>query len=224
MFPSLAVLSLVLPLALIAAGVIALVERGNRRRRALLMWRAAQVSASRWYPVAPDQWLLRVAHHLFPGQPGRLGETCGGQWNGRGMRVFDYNYVVSNGKSQSTLTGNLVVLTLPVALPQLTVRRESGVLRTLRHHGLELENQQFNERFRVDCFDDRYGSAVMHPRMMECVLCNPGLQWHIAGNAFVTWSTGSFVVPDVFARLQAMTQLIDLIPPFVLRDYGRPVS
>ena len=48
------------------------------------------------------------------------------------------------------------------------------------------------------------------------------LEWQIAGNAFVSWSVGGFAVPDVFARLDAMTRLIDLIPPFVLRDYGQP--
>ncbi|WP_410785305.1 hypothetical protein [Kribbella sp. C-35] len=37
-----------------------------------------------------------------------------------------------------------------------------------------------------------------------------------------TWSVDGFAVPDVLARLDAMTRLIDLIPPFVLRDYGQP--
>ena len=139
------------------------------------------------------------------------------------MCVLDYTYVTSNGKSTQTHRVHLVAVTLPVALPALTVMHESGLNRMLRGRDLELENAQFNERFRVECDDDRYGSAVMHPRMMECVVRNPGLEWQIAGNAFVTWGLGDFAVGDVFARLEAMNQLVDLIPPFVLRDYGGPV-
>jgi hypothetical protein len=215
-----AVLSLLLPLVL-SAGVIGLVVWTKRRQRAFQLQRAGQVASVGWYPVPPNPWLLQVAGGLFPqGTPGNLGETYAGAYNGRGLCVLDYNYVVSNGKSQSTHTGNLVALTLPVALPPITVMRESGLRRMFRGHDLELENAQFNERFRVECADDRYGSAVMHPRMMECVLGNPGLEWQIAGNAFVSWSHGPFAVPDVFARLDAMAQLVDRIPPFVLQDYG----
>ncbi|WP_427889297.1 hypothetical protein ACQHIV_38690 [Kribbella sp. GL6] len=219
-----AVLMLLLPLVLVA-GVIWLVVWTNRRRRAFQLQRAGQVAAAGWYPVPPNQWLSQLAEGLFPqGSPGDPGETYAGEFNGRGLCVLDYNYVVSNGKTQSTHTANLVALTLPVALPPVTVMRETGLRRMFRGHHLQLENQQFNERFRVEVTDDRYGSAVMHPRMMECVLANPGLEWQLAGNAFISWSDGGFSVPDVFARLQAMTQLIDLIPPFVLRDYGGPVS
>lgn len=210
-------LSLVFPLVLLA-GVIALVVWSARRRRARLTHRAAEVASVGWYPFPPSPWLLQVAANLF--REGEPGEAYAGTYLGRGMCVLDYSYTTSNGKTQQTHTVNLIALTLPVALPPLTVRHESGLPRVFRGPDLELENELFNDRFRVECVDDRYGSAVMHPRMMECVLFNPGLEWQIAGNAFVAWGVGGFAVPDVFARLDAMTRLIDLIPPFVLRDYG----
>jgi hypothetical protein len=214
-----AVLSLLLPLAFLA-GVTALIAWTVRRRRALRLQRAAQVASAGWYPVPPSPWLLQIAASLF--REGEPGEAYAGVHLGRSLCVLDYTYVTSNGKTQQTHTVNLIALTLPVALPPLTVMHESGLRRVFRGRDLELENEQFNERFRVECVDDRYGSAVMHPRMMECVLFNPGLEWQIAGNAFISWSVGGFAVPDVFARLDAMTRLIDLIPPFVLRDYGQP--
>ncbi|GAA3136367.1 hypothetical protein JOF29_001230 [Kribbella aluminosa] len=209
-------LILLLPAALIS-GLTMLVVYAARRRRNELMQRAMQVQSVGWKPVPPNPWLTEIAANLF--REGNPGETYAGEYNGRGMCVLDYTYVTSNGKTTQTHHANLVALTLPTALPPITVTRENG-LRMFRGRDLELENQQFNERFRVECLDDRYGSAVMHPRMMECVLANPGLEWQIAGNAFISWSNGSFAVPDVFARLQAMTQLIDLLPPFVIEDYG----
>ncbi|MGZ0151387.1 hypothetical protein ACXJJ3_30335 [Kribbella sp. WER1] len=213
-------LSLLLPLALLA-GLIWLVIWTNRRVRARQLQRFAQVQSVGWYPVPPNPWLAQIAANLF--RDGTPGESYAGEYNGRGLCVLDYSYVTSNGKTTQTHRVNLVALTLPVALPPVTVLRENGLRRMLRGGDLELENEQFNERFRVECADDRYGSAVMHPRMMECQLSNPGLEWQIAGNAFVSWATGSFEVQDVFARLQAMTQLVALIPPFVLQDYGGPV-
>jgi hypothetical protein len=213
------VLSLLLPLAMLA-GVIWLVVWSNRRSRRLRMQRFAQTQSVGWYPVPPNPWLAQVAANMF--REGRPGESYAGTYNGRGMCVLDYSYVTSNGKHSTTHRVNLVALTLPVALPPITVMRENGLQRMLRGKDLELENEQFNERFWVECLDDRYGSAVMHPRMMECQLHNPGLEWQIAGNAFVSWTRESFSVPDVMARLDAMTRLVDLLPPFVLRDYGGP--
>ncbi|HEY3557320.1 MAG TPA: hypothetical protein VGL05_07650 [Kribbella sp.] len=212
-------LSLLLPLVMLA-GLIWLVVWSTRRARARARARFAQVQSVGWYPVPPNPWLCQVAANLF--KKGKPGEMYVGQYNGRGLCVLDYTYVTSNGKSTQTHRINLVALTLPVALPPITVMRDNGLRRMLGGRDLELENQQFNERFRVECLDDRYGSAVMHPRMMECVLRNPGLEWQIAGNAFVSWGRDAFAVPDVFARLDAMTRLVDLLPPFVLRDYGSP--
>lgn len=210
-------LSLLLPLAMVA-GLIWLVVWSGRRARARALQRFAQVQSVGWYPIPPNPWLVQVAANMF--RDGDPGETYAGVYAGRGLCVLDYSYVTSNGKTTQTHRVNLVALTLPVALPPITVMRENGLRRMLRGSDLELENTQFNEQFRVECLDDRYGSAVMHPRMMECQLRNPGLQWQIAGNAFVSWSSESFAVPDVFARLDAMTHLIDLLPPFVLQDYG----
>lgn len=210
-----------LVLMLLVLGLVALVLRNGRRRRALAQERAAQAAASGWYLVPPDPWLLQIAGSVFPAG-GDVTEAWAGSYRGRGMYLFDYRYVTSNGKTQSTHHVHFVALHLPVALPPLMITRETGLRRMFHGRDLELENAAFNEQFRVDCDDDRYGSAVMHPRMMECVQYNPALEWLISGNAFVTWGVGGFHVPDVHARLEAMTRLIDLIPPFVLRDYGQP--
>ncbi|TDW15682.1 hypothetical protein [Kribbella kalugense] len=220
MFAPFAVVSLLIPLVMLA-GVAWLVVWTTRRRRAAALERAAQVAAVGWALVPPNPWLLQVAGNLFPAS-GDPGMTYAGEFRGRGLCVFDYTYVTNNGKSQQRHTVHVVALSLPVSLPPFTLMHESGLRRVFMGRDLELENQQFNDRFRIECHDDRYASAVMHPRMMECVQHNPGLEWQIAGNALVSWGRGSFAVPDVLARSEAMSQLIDLIPPFVLRDYGQP--
>ncbi|MGW7683612.1 DUF3137 domain-containing protein [Kribbella sp. NPDC054772] len=220
MISFLAALVLLIPVVTLC-GVIWLVVWSQRRRKEAAMRRASQVAAVGWQLVPPNQWLVQVAGTLFPSN-GEVAAAYAGEFRDRGLCVFDYTYVTSNGKTQTSHTVQFVALNLPVALPSMTVMHETGLRRMFRGHDLELENAEFNERFRVECDDDRYGSAVMHPRMMECVMLNPGLEWMIAGNALVSWGQGAFEVPDVLARAEAMTRFIELLPPFVLRDYGQP--
>lgn len=161
-------------------------------------------------------------------QRGKPGEMVAGDFRGRGMCALDYTYTTSSSNGETTTTTthqvHLVALNLPVALPPLTLTKDSGFKRMFGGRDLELESKAFNDTFRISCADDRYAHAVLHPRMMEWMLYNPGLEWQFAGNALVSWGSGSWTVPDTLARLEAMNRLIDLIPPFVLRDYGRMVS
>ncbi|MFB6726466.1 hypothetical protein ACFCV3_40225 [Kribbella sp. NPDC056345] len=193
----------------------------TKRRHAALWQRRHAMAQYGWHPAPPNPWLVEVAARLWA--RGRPHEMFAGDYRGRGMCVLEYMYTTSNGKTTTTHTVHLVALNLPVALPPLTLSAESAVTRMLAGPDLELESRLFNDQFRITCQDERYASAVLHPRMMEWMLHNPGLQWQLAGNALVSFAPGSFTVPDVAARLEAMTGVIDRIPSFVLRDYGAPV-
>lgn len=192
-----------------------------RHRQDQLRRRAAEAAQFGWFPVPPNPWLMEVAARLF--QRGRPGEMFAGDFRGRGLCVLEYTYTTSSGSNGQTQnhTVHVVALNLPVALPPLTLTKDSGLKRMFGGRDLELESKAFNDAFRISCADERYASAVLHPRMMEWMLFNRGLEWQFAGNALVSWGRGSFTVRDVLARLEAMTGLIDRIPPYVLRDYGQ---
>ena len=208
------------------AAIIGLVLWAAGRRRDFLRARAHAAAQYGWFRVPPSPLLSEVAGRVY--QRGRPGEMVAGDFRGRGMCALDYTYTTtsSNGETTTTTTHqvHLVALNLPVALPPLTLTKDSGFKRMFGGRDLELESKAFNDTFRISCADDRYAHAVLHPRMMEWMLYNPGLEWQFAGNALVSWGTGSWTVPDTLARLEAMSRLVDLIPPFVLRDYGRMVS
>jgi hypothetical protein len=209
------------------AAIIGLVVWAAKRRKAFLHRRWHEMAQYGWQPVPPNPWLVEVVAKLY--QRGKPGEMMAGDFRGRGMCALDYSYTTttsSGADGQTTTTTHqvhAVALNLPVALPPITLSKESRTKRFFGGRDLELESQAFNDAFRIHCADDRYASAVLHPRMMEWMLFNPGLEWQVAGNALVSWGTGPFLIPDVVARLEAMSRLIELIPPFVLRDYGKPV-
>ncbi|GAB3948099.1 hypothetical protein GCM10029976_078570 [Kribbella albertanoniae] len=192
----------------------------TKRRRAWLVERGNAMAQYGWYPAPPNPWLQEVAARLYA--KGRAHEMFAGDFRGRGLCVLEYMYTTSNGKSSQTHHVNLIALNLPAALPPLTVSRDSTLKRAFGND-IELESQAFNDTFQIDCADPRYASAVLHPQLMEWMLLNPALEWQLAGNALVSWAYGQFTVPDVLARLEAMTGVIDHIPPFVLRDYGAPL-
>jgi hypothetical protein len=210
-------------LAVVSIPVVALIALALNfaaRRRDFLKARAYGAAQLGWYPAPPNPWLVEVAARLF--QRGRAGEMVTGGFRGRGVYVLDYSYTTGQGQTTSTNHGHLVALSLPVALPPLTLDAVSKLAR-LTSRDLELESKAFNDAFRITCADNRYASAVLHPRMMEWMLVNPGLRWQLAGNTLVSWGAGLWALPDVLARLEAMNGVIDRIPPFVFRDYGHPV-
>jgi hypothetical protein len=202
------------------AGLIAFALYAARRRRDFLRARAQAAYQLGWFPAPPNLWLAEIAGTVF--QRGRPDEMVTGDFRGRGMCAFDYTYTTTTSNGQTTTTCHVVALNLPVALPPLMLTKDSKLARRLGRD-LELESKAFNDAFRIGCADNRYASAVLHPRMMEWMLHNPGLEWQFAGNALVSWGTGYWTVPDVLARLEAMNGVIELVPSFVLRDYGQPV-
>jgi hypothetical protein len=215
--------------ALAVAGfsaVIALAIWQSKRHRDFLRARAQTAAQFGWYPAPPNPWLVEVAAGIY--QRGKPGEMLAGDFRGRGMCALDYTYTTTSTGSdgQTTTTTHrvfVVALNLPVALPPLRLTMDSKFQRLFGGRDLELESKAFNDAFRINCADNRYASAVLHPRLMEWMLHNPGLEWQLSGNALVSWGTGSFTIPDVTARLEVMNRVIDLLPPFVLRDYGQPV-
>ncbi|GAA0621826.1 hypothetical protein GCM10009534_66400 [Kribbella sandramycini] len=200
----------------VVGGTLALLAYVKRRREALQQ-RAHAMAQYGWFPAPPSPWLAEVAARLYTN--GAPGEMFAGDFRGRGLCVLEYRYTTSNGKSSQTHTVHLVALNLPAALPPLTVSHDSALRRAFSAD-IELESQAFNDAFRVDCQDQRYASAVLHPRLMEWMLANPALEWQLAGNALVSWAYGAFAIPDLLARLEALQGVLDRIPPFVLRDYG----
>lgn len=154
-----------------------------------------------------------------------------GAHRGRQVVAYDYEYKVDSGsgKNRSTRTYRyaLWLVTLPHRLPDLEVRQEGifggRVASALGFGDLELESEAFNEAYRVDCSDDRFGTAMIHPRMMELLLsvaASGGVNWRIEGDVLVCWEDGHAEPAAIVARLDLLADIIDLVPSFVWKDYG----
>ncbi|HET6293243.1 MAG TPA: hypothetical protein VFG33_07710 [Kribbella sp.] len=169
------------------------------------------------------------------GTPFQTGDRCrvanvlSGAFQGRQIVAFDYSYQThtSNGKGQRRTTTHkfgVVVMQLPGALPHLEVTHEGifgGVVaNAFGFADLEFESEQFNRAFRVKADDQRFGHAVIHPRMMELLLARGEIGWRIEGNSLVGWDKGAHAPLEVMNRLQLLQQVVDHVPPYVWRDYA----
>ncbi|NOL40356.1 DUF3137 domain-containing protein [Kribbella sandramycini] len=150
---------------------------------------------------------------------GRLRRMLVGQHEGRPIRMAEYTYS-SGGKLPTKVVNHVVAVELPVLLPDLVVGERGQFELPLAR--FESESEAFNRAFDVYSADQRYSSAVLHPRMMEFLLANPGLRFRIFGPLIVIAAPAPWTVPGTLAVLPVLHGIAERIPPFVLQDFGRP--
>ncbi|GAB3943025.1 hypothetical protein GCM10029976_065010 [Kribbella albertanoniae] len=219
---------LVLLAVLVGVGIVYFSYIQAKKRRELFAGFAAQYGWS----YAPHNNALAGNWNGTPFRTGdnwRFKNVLTGLFNGHQMVAFDYSYQTHtrNGKGQRRTTTHkfgVVVLQLPGALPHLEVTHEGifggSVANALGFRDLQFESDQFNRAFRVKADDERYGHAVVTPRMMEVLLAHGEIGWRIEGNSLVGWDSGSHDPTEVLRRLHLLEQVTAQVPPYVWRDYA----
>ncbi|GAB3407103.1 DUF3137 domain-containing protein [Flindersiella endophytica] len=151
-----------------------------------------------------------------------------GSYADREILYFDYSYQTESGSGDNrrTTTHNYAVwvVRLPNSLPPITVGPEGifggRIAGALGFGDLQTESEDFNRSFKVRCDDQRYGMALIHPRMMEYLMNVHGLQFRIDGDSLICWEEDHPDVDAITPRLDSLFQIVDLVPSFVWKDYG----
>ncbi|ONI71721.1 hypothetical protein BWI15_16345 [Kribbella sp. ALI-6-A] len=207
---------MVVLLLLLVVGLL-LVPYVVAQRRRMFAARAAEAAALGWQPTDPNPFLVGVAQRIY--QRGRARRAIAGHFRGHVFHAFDFSYVRVRRRSVHFHSCHLIAVILPVPLPGLVLVKDNPIARAFGVADLELESGAFNDTFWVDCADGRYASAVLHPRLMEWMLAHPDLEWRIEGDALVTWGPGDYTIPQVTAKLEGLTGVVERLAPFVLTDY-----
>ena len=151
----------------------------------------------------------------------------GGAYHGSGVLIFDYTYKIttSNGKSTTTTTYNVQIVSRTVAcfLPHFTMQPENFLLKIgekLGYHEIEFESEEFNKRWFVRGADARSIYDLLHPRAMERLLKTAAHTWSFLGNQIVVIAA-RHLTPDEIERLLIDTDdFIALIPAYFSKDHS----
>lgn len=209
--------------ALVVAGVGLYLQ--HKRREALQEFAAAQGWA---YDRRDDSLVRRWAGPPFQrGSSRRATNVLRGTFEGVPMTAFDYQYTVRSGsgdnRSSTTYRFGVCVMALPTAMPDLQVVPEGifGRMRSaLGFSGISLESEDFNRAFRVSCGDARFASDVLHPRMMERLLADPGEGWRFEGADAVLFDEGRQSPAEIMRRVRLLRDVLGAVPDFVWRGRG----
>jgi hypothetical protein len=199
----------------------------KRRRETITSFAAQQGFA---YQPADDSLVNRWGGTPFrTGKRPRAANVLTGAFQGRQIVAFDYSYQTESedsdgSRSTTTHKFGVVVMELPGPLPHLEVTHEGifggAVANAFGFADIQFESEQFNRAFRVKADDQRFGHAVIHPRMMELLLARGEIGWRIEGNSLIGWDKGEHAPLEVMNRLQLLHQVVDQVPPYVWRDYA----
>lgn len=205
-------------LVFLLAGVLIWVAwQQNKKRQA-----AAQAfAASRGWTYTPnvpglvDRW--RSAPFGI-GSGRRASNVLTGDFHGRHVVSFDYQYTTGSGKSRSTSYFHVVALSLPAALPWLRLSPDGAGAAMARFFGgqdIDFESGAFNEAWRVQAAPPpQYAYDFVHPRMMDRLMAPDavGRMITVEGADIVLAQSGHQVleVIDLYANL--LYGVDDLIP------------
>jgi hypothetical protein len=211
-------------------GLVALVGflgylAAKKRREEL----AALAAQRGWaYTARDDAWAER-----FEGAPFGLGHNrqaknvLQGSYDGRGFVAFDFVYhttETTTGPNNTTSTReqshdySVIAISTGAAFPHLRVSPEGMVKRffgRLTNSDIELESEEFNRAFTVNCDDRKFATDVLHPRMMEYLLRIPDRGWRFSDRWLLAVRPGSHSIAELDGRLTDLDGILDLVPDFV---------
>lgn len=92
---------------------------------------------------------------------------------GENDSVFQYQYTVKSGDDSTTYRFTAALLEVPFTAPHLTICEEnwwSKMKRVVGMRDVEVESPEFNERYLIECQDERFAITLLDPPMIAWML------------------------------------------------------
>lgn len=140
-----------------------------------------------------------------------------GDFQGRHVVSFNYQYTVSSGKSSTTYHFHVVALSLPAALPGLQLSPEGAGASIAKFFGgqdIRFESKAFNDAWRVQGPEGQFAYDFIHPRMMDRLMAPDALGRAITveGADILLAVTGKQELEAIDYYVNLLYGIYDLIP------------
>ena len=138
-----------------------------------------------------------------------------GSLDGRPIEVFQSSYMVSTGQAMVQISHTIYAVEAPAwPATQIAARNWFGRLfRKLRRpSGLELDDPEFNRRFRLKTDDEDFAIALLSPDMQAFMLSKTSVKWRITPGRLCMIYNGALNVDRMEASLQRLQRFWELVP------------
>ena len=190
---------------------------------------AALAAERGWtYAERDDRWCDAFRDSPFGiGHNRKATNVLTGEFDGRPFVSFDYVYYTTETSTDSegrTTTREVshpygvAGLDMGAAFPALEVTPEGMFGRfvgRLTNTDIELESEDFNRAFTVNCPDRKFASDVLHPQMMELLLQSRNSAFRFDRRWILDCEDGRVALEQIEPRLQRIDAIVDQVPEFV---------
>jgi hypothetical protein len=146
-----------------------------------------------------------------------------GEWDGRRVTAFDYEYKTGSGKDEDSHSLSVAVITCGCRFPGLFVRPEGfldKVAGVLGDDDIDFESHEFSKKFYVNGPDRKFAYDVINGQMMEYLLGCEGWQIELSGSEAAIWSDEDWEPEGFRTALATLGGFLDRVPRFVWKDLG----
>ncbi len=198
--------------------------RAQQRRREELTALAAEcgLEYSEDDPFDLPNYLSRIGT-FDQGSSRKASNVLHGEWRGRRVIAFDYQYTTGSGKNRHTHHLSACLQPVGLRVPNLVIRPETFLDKlgaVVGFDDIDFESDEFSRAFCVKGDDRKFAYDVCHPQMMSWLLAN-GRGWSVElVDSSLVLTTGSRWSPSEFrAALYFSARFFELIPEHVWKEY-----
>ena len=138
-----------------------------------------------------------------------------GSLDGRPIEVFQSSYMVSTGQAMVQISHTIYAVEAP-AWPATQIAARNWFARRFRKigrpTGLELDDPEFNRRFRLKTDDEDFAIALLSPEMQAFMLSKTSVKWRIASGLLCMIYNGPLNADRMEASLQRLQRFWELVP------------
>jgi Protein of unknown function (DUF3137) len=148
-----------------------------------------------------------------------------GAYQGDDVLAFDYHYQVTthdkDGSHTTHYRFSFFILQMPATFPDLTIRRQSFLLKIAEAFGyqdIKFESAEFSKTFCVRSPDKKFAYDVCNAKMMEYLLANRDLSLEIENQALALAFDSCLAVEEVEPNLNRLVAIRSLLPGYLFTN------
>jgi hypothetical protein len=146
-----------------------------------------------------------------------------GTKDGTDWYIFDYYYTTGSGKSTQRHHYSIMAARVPFSFPKLTLKPENFFTKVGEHLGMQdlhFESNEFNERYYIQCDQDKVAYDILCPQVIDYMMQQPPRWWQLFSMYIVVADTQALRAETCYQVMSEVTGFVSKLPNYVHQDLG----